>query len=410
MNNNIPINSIKISLQQLLVLLMCVSIFLPPIPIFTDTLLLPKWYLFVLSSIVYVLVGLICNFKYGYNKDCYKDLFIGGISFVIFSIIESLYVLYMIYNRGYAQSGEYGTFDNPAGLALNICIAIPIVFYHIKQCHWGISKIIYYIILILMVIILLLTKCRTGIIALILYIATLGVQYIKHSIYNKCIRLSVCILTIFCILFCTLMYVFTKKQASNTGRSFILQRSIEIIADNPIRGYGINGFEREYMLCQAVYFQQHPESKYAVLADDIHHPLNEFVYIWINHGVLAPCALVFLFILDLFICYKTKLPAVRHLQPLVITVFVFSFFSYPFHYPTAWIVVSLPILLVLPIQQWMKFFGTAISRNFFYLIIICMNSIFFLYILNDAKNEYYWNIVYRQSFKKINKDVLHRSP
>ena len=67
--------------------------------------------------------------------------------------------------------------------------------------------------------------------------------------------------------------------------------------EHPIIGHGHRGFEREYMLRQADFFREHPDSEYAVLADEIRHPLNEFLYVWVNYGVAAPVALLLLLLL-----------------------------------------------------------------------------------------------------------------
>lgn len=74
-----------------------------------------------------------------------------------------------------------------------------------------------------------------------------------------------------------------------------------MIKEHPIIGFGTDGFEREYMLRQADYFRNNPSSRYNMLADDMQHPLNEFVYLWVNYGIFAPLLLLVSLTLPLFV-------------------------------------------------------------------------------------------------------------
>ena len=61
----------------------------------------------------------------------------------------------------------------------------------------------------------------------------------------------------------------------------------------PVFGNGIPGFRAEYLNYQAGYFQTHPDSTWASLADDMETPYNEFLKIFIEQGIVG---------LMLFIC------------------------------------------------------------------------------------------------------------
>ena len=47
-----------------------------------------------------------------------------------------------------------------------------------------------------------------------------------------------------------------------------------MIKDSPGYGHGINSFRTHYMDYQAHHFEQHPDSKYSMLADNVLCPFN----------------------------------------------------------------------------------------------------------------------------------------
>lgn len=51
-----------------------------------------------------------------------------------------------------------------------------------------------------------------------------------------------------------------------------------MIKHEPFTGYGVGGFSAHYMDYQAQYFKEHPDSQFAILADNIKSPLmNTFL-------------------------------------------------------------------------------------------------------------------------------------
>ncbi|MCD8187010.1 MAG: O-antigen ligase family protein, partial [Rikenellaceae bacterium] len=52
-------------------------------------------------------------------------------------------------------------------------------------------------------------------------------------------------------------------------------------------GNGTGTFKSDYMPEQAAWFREHPESPYAILADNSNHPFNEFLLIWIESGLIG---------------------------------------------------------------------------------------------------------------------------
>ena len=109
------------------------------------------------------------------------------------------------------------------------------------------------------------------------------------------------------------------------------------------------------MLRQADFFREHPGSEYAMLADEIHHPLNEFVHVWVNYGIVAPLLLFLLLVLPLWRWRRGD----RRMRPFllpVLAILVFSCFSYPFYYPIAWLTVGAAALCASRsvLRRWQK--------------------------------------------------------
>ena len=67
-----------------------------------------------------------------------------------------------------------------------------------------------------------------------------------------------------------------------------------------------------------------------MLADDIKHPLNEFVNVWINYGIVGGLGLVALLMIPLVVFFKKR--SFIGIC-IMVTLVIFSMFSYPFQYP-----------------------------------------------------------------------------
>ena len=80
-----------------------------------------------------------------------------------------------------------------------------------------------------------------------------------------------------------LVGLYFLKKDSGDGRLLIWQCSGQMIADKPLFGHGTGGFQKEYMLYQASYFRNHPESGYKMRADIVKHPFNEFILLFADH-------------------------------------------------------------------------------------------------------------------------------
>jgi O-antigen polymerase len=152
--------------------------------------------------------------------------------------------------------------------------------------------------------------------------------------------------------------IYKLKPHSADGRFLIWKISTEMIKDKPLIGIGHNGFKAHYMDYQAKYFKQNPKSQYSQLADNVSHPFNEFIKIFVNYGVLgliATLAVIFFFFKKIIVLKPFK----RNLfLGIFVSLFVFSFFSYPLHYtPVCFLLIYSALIVVLdetPIKEFSK--------------------------------------------------------
>lgn len=60
-----------------------------------------------------------------------------------------------------------------------------------------------------------------------------------------------------------------------------------MVAEAPVWGSGAGSFRAGYMTRQADFFKTNPESKYALVAGNVFHPLNEYLLLLIEFGIVG---------------------------------------------------------------------------------------------------------------------------
>lgn len=145
----------------------------------------------------------------------------------------------------------------------------------------------------------------------------------KQYKFTACIVFTVTTVMLF-------SFLYLYRPASADARRLIWQVSCRMIADNPLFGHGAGAFERRYMLYQAAYFEQYPQSSFVMVADNAAYPYNELIHVLIELGIIGGLLLVTVFITG-FTCQcghievKTQDPMKAGLASFI----VFSLFSYP---------------------------------------------------------------------------------
>ena len=320
-------------------LLLCLSAacFFPPVRGFSEEWLRPKWVLaeavgllVLLAFGIQVLVA--CRHR-GSGRRAFgqrgrvEEAFCEALVGVAF--LEAVYAIVRMFRGGQEGMAASGTFDNPAGLAFCLCAALPFHACLWQRCPgrlWFRSALAVCALVILTAI--LCTGSRTGWICLALYAALwLQKQWQGHRMMK---------LTILAILAAGLAWgISVVKTDSTNGRRFILERSWELVQARPFAGYGSGGFLREYMPRQADYFKMHKDSESAWLASEVYHPLNEFVWVWVEFGLpgvlLSLGALVWL----MSRLFRRRDIFSRMLAVSLCACVVFALFSYPLKYPLA---------------------------------------------------------------------------
>ena len=353
---------------RIVLTLLLLSTYLSPLPGLTDDVLMPKWYGTVMMGLVTMALYLTLPIREGKLHER-KQL-------TVYS--QTAVMLVLIYHLVYAFVADIitmgspvikGVFDNPTGFALHTCMLVAMIeanrpssrppsmgeaFIEItgRRTIRQVSIILVWILTLLSAVMVVLSGCRTGMVCMTCIILLMFYREAKRWIKPKVLRLWGTV-TSSGVLLAVVLYVFSVKQESTGGRRFILERTWELIEEHPLTGYGWHGFEREYMPHQAEYFKAHPDSPAAWYADEISHPLNEFLYLWVDFGIIAPLLLLLLFAVPYYFSLQGHRGCREgrghrgSLMMAVMVVLLFSLTSYPFLYPLPWVVMVLTYMVMM---------------------------------------------------------------
>lgn len=214
-----------------------------------------------------------------------------------------------------------GNFDNPAGIAACLAAGFPFcfaLFDRTKPLKWlGAASTI------VITLAVMLSGSRAGILAIaaagLIYLADRQKQFIKR---HKFIILAAVFLVGVC---CAGLFLLKKDSA--LGRVLIWKTSLYMIAEKPLLGHGPGAFRAEYMERQAAYFKAHPDSRYSLLADNVTHPFNEYLSLAVEYGIAGLIVLLGVIVVIL----RSGSFGSPYLL-CVVSVAVFSCFSYPLRY------------------------------------------------------------------------------
>lgn len=307
---------------------------------FTDSYIVPKWCFVVFVLLVasmYEAVNAIF-----YRRDEQAKMIVSDYGYIIVFACFLQALLGIIQYFGLFQASSIhkvlGSFDNPAGFAVCLCAAFPFIAFLllnknkcIRYCGWLIS--------IVFALAVVLSQSRAGIVS----IGFVSFMVLQRRIFNKKRWVGYLFLTVFVFL---LSVCYWLKKDSADGRLLIWSSSVNMIKDAPWFGHSIGSFEAHYMDYQADYLKQFEGTRYSLLADNVKQPFNEYIGVLLNFGIFGLC-LLFAIIALLVYCYKKKPCIDKQIAGYsLISIGIFSLFSYPFTYPFTWIITVLCIYIL----------------------------------------------------------------
>ncbi len=236
-----------------------------------------------------------------------------------------------------------GSFDNPAGFALCLCMSMP--FALAIQSEKKAVKWLLGLDLLLNMTAVVLSGSRAGMISMAAMLSLHWLRKRTVPFWKKAGALAG-------ILLLLLLGVYFIKKDSADGRLLIWRCSIEMIQDKPLFGYGPNGFRAHYMDYQADYLAKHPDSVFSPLADNVQQPFNEYLAIGINYGLAGILLLLSGFAFFLY-CYRGKenIPSGHAAMLSLSGIGTFAVFSYPSMYALTWIIILLDAWILVRNKQ-----------------------------------------------------------
>ena len=263
-----------------------------------------------------------------------------------------------------------GSFENTAGYIAVQNLLLPFSLYlFFNEGDQKRLRIIPLVSVILTSLSIILSESRCGVLAMLAVILVMTVVEKKISLKFRHYKLTWALGVFILILLAYILYHLKKDSAD--GRLFIWTVCLELIKEKPIIGHGINGFQSQYMDYQANYFISHPESKYAMLADNIIHPFSEWLKITVNFGFVG-LSVVGMSIYKL--CKKLRKTEGNSTSiglSIVASMIVLCSFSYPFHYAPACFLALFPLLYIIPLYSINAFSKFGYIR-FIFPLILCI--------------------------------------
>jgi len=269
------------------------------------------------------------------QNDNINPVFINT-SIAIVCLLQALYGLLQYFGLFYTPSTFpiTGSFDNPAGFSACLSVGFPFVFELMKtNKRLRILGIISGVSIMIGIIV---SDYSVVIICVLLILSI----YTYHKFVKKRIRLKKLFISLL-ILIGSILFIFLIfiKKDSASGRLLIWEVTLNMIKDNPVVGSGGGSFSKDYMIYQADYLERYPNSQYSILADNVIHPFNEFLLLVVEYGMIG----LFILVYCIAAALRNKKNILSPYFLCLLSIIVFSCFSYPFKYPFVWILLALSL-------------------------------------------------------------------
>lgn len=284
-------------------------------PVLDDTFILFDW------------LAVIVVYTWARNSSAadaiFPALFAGGIVQSAWGILQ-----FMDYTPSYhAYFGQTGSFNTPAlwgiYLAMAIFGGVRLFGTQTRNRH----KMLVLAGITFVVIGMVLAHSRAAWVALACGLAWIFLKPAKKRTgkkWNKKMVLATVALLLLVVLAFWGIYLIRPDSAK--GRLLVYAVSLSMFRVAPWFGHGIASFAAEYMPYQAEWFLHHPASSFAQVAGNNHFAFNECLKIACEQGIIGLtlfCLLVF------YSIYHVNV-ATRYHAGLVVMIFIFGMFGYPF--------------------------------------------------------------------------------
>jgi O-antigen ligase len=286
-----------------------------------------------------------------------------------------------------------GSFDNPAGFAAALACTFPLCFLFFGS-RSPYLKYLAATIAVLTAAAVVLSGSRAGMTACIAALA--GYAFIRLKKAGRKYKIAV---TVAALVLCAALYLLKKDSAD--GRLLIWRCTWNMVADRPLFGHGQGAFQAQYMLRQAEYFNEFPDSQYADLADNALHPFNEYLLALAEQGIVGIICLLALAAL-LWRRYKRERTPEKSAALLsLLSLAVFACFSYPFRYPFTWVVAFLSMAVICGGET-----ASRLGVNTARVIMTMLSAGILCAFVLLLRAEVRWNRIARQSLAGKTREVL----
>lgn len=223
-----------------------------------------------------------------------------------------------------------GTFDNSTGLATAmVLLAVLTGCFPVNEAlQQKFRQHIKRLVTLLATLLVILLQSRSGILAL-LVVWLVGNQSLRKCLIRR--KATLCVGCGLLLVVLAISLYFLKKDSAD-GRLLIYRCTTELISRSPWTGYGQGGFQAGYMDIQVRYFATHPNSSFALLADDVRQPMSEMLRLLTEYGILGLLPLLLLACLALFRMRRSTDAESRTFLFVLLGMGVMSVFSYPLTY------------------------------------------------------------------------------
>jgi len=295
-----------------------------------------------------------------------------------------------------------GPFNNPAGISASLALLFPFSLYSCYKSK-GKTRWANIIVSLLMSVTVILCGARAGILGIAVATFLFTVHLLRKERGIKLSFFHHVIIALACILLLGGLY-FMKKDSAD-GRLLIWQCSGQLVKQAPLSGHGKNGFTAYYMTEQANYFSRHPQSKFAMLADNTSHPFNEFMKEVVEYGAIGFLLLAMLVVIPLYQSRKKHSLEIIIVRLSLLSIGICSFFSYPLYYP--FIRLMIVLLLAYLVAEQERSIVTSLHNTYFSKSTIGIVSIFILVIaVYQVRIEYKWNKIADNSLSGFTEEML----